>query len=926
MTFTFETEQKEVVDLSLQLQENPTIASTPVCNTCPLAEHMDMMPVQGEGRMGILIVLSHPTKGDFDMGGYMTSQQFTHMANYLDKFGVDINRDCWITSAVRCKTKGQVPEKKVFDCCRSMLYRTVQQKKPFVVFIVGRNAMYGWKGHQFSIPPRVPNGYNTYGNDSDYTRWVINQIPDAEYAFDYNGHSIRPVVMPLFNPADVSNAERSNMKRNRTTSVLPSRQMRMIENGIKLAVQINKDPIAHSRNQQRLYDKHSKTVVIKSEAEAINILKELNTRRMIAFDYETTGIKPYNKAHAIKMVGIADGEYSYAIPFFNSSAFLHAYEVLMTNPSVKKIAHNFKFEYVWTKVKLGFEVTPVYWDTMLASHIIDMREGITGLKMQGYLQFGDAGYEKVTKKLLGPVEKQKKGRKNTNALNWLSYLNPYNLQENAKTWDLLLNYVAEDASLTFALYHKQKQLMVNLDLPHLMKGMKLFMESTVTLADMEMNGFVLDIDALHTNKLEIKKRMDSLKQEMFSTKEYEAWIKVHPDKDINFNSPKQLQEFFFELLKYRPTKFTKSGLPSTDKEALTDMGSEFGNKLLEYNVLDKLANSFLTSYEMEMNEDGHIRSIFNLNNVTSYRTSASNINAQQVSHHSVESKYVLNLLKPHFGHKMLNMDFKSLEVYTSGAHTWMVHDKNNKSVEGTLKRYLDDLTADMHRDIASEIFMVSPEEITKDQRNRSKKFTFGTTYGAGVNSRAHNQWKDMTSQEKAHLAENGIKNYEDFVNHIRQIDYNFWNVRFKEYGIWKRRIWEFYVKYGYFVGMTGFLYTAPDLNERNCLNFGSQGDSAHILLSMANFVNAELKKHKLQSRLICQVHDSLMISVIDSEIPFIFSKVSEFLKNLYKLYPFTEGFNYMIECELSETNGNWGEVEVMAMIDGNKITYLNKEG
>lgn len=922
MTFTFETEQKEVVDLSLQLQENPTIASTPVCNTCPLAEHMDMMPVQGEGRMRILIVLSHPTKGDFDMGGYMASQQFTHMANYLDKFGVDINRDCWITSAVRCKIKGQVPEKKVFDCCRPMLYRTVQQKKPFVVFIVGRNAMYGWKGHQFSIPPRVPNGYNTYGNDSDYTRWVVNQIPDAEYAFDYDGHSIRPVVMPLFNPADVSNAERSNMKRNRTTSVLPSRQMRMIENGIKLAVQINKDPIAHSRNQQRLYDKHSKTVVIKSEAEAIDILKELNTRRMIAFDYETTGIKPYDKAHAIKMVGIADGEYSYAIPFFNSSAFLHAYEVLMTNPSVKKIAHNFKFEYVWTKVKLGFEITPVYWDTMLASHIIDMREGITGLKMQGYLQFGDAGYEKVTKKLLGPVEKQKKGRKNTNALNWLSYLNPYNLQENAKTWDLLLNYVAEDASLTFALYHKQKQLMVNLDLPHLMKGMKLFMESTVTLADMEMNGFVLDIDALHVNKLEIKKRMDSLKQEMFSTKEYEAWTKVHPDKDINFNSPKQLQEFFFELLKYRPTKFTKSGLPSTDKEALTDMGSEFGNKLLEYNVLDKLANSFLTSYEMEMNEDGHIRSIFNLNNVTSYRTSASNINIQQVSKHSVESKYVLGLLKAHKGHVLLNMDFKSLEVYTNGAHTWMVHDKNNSSLEGTLKKYLDDPTTDMHRDIAADIYMIAPEEVSKELRNRAKKFTFGNMYGAGIKSLAHNQWKDMTPKERAHLAENGVKTYDDFYNHVKQVYWNFWNVRFKEYGIWKKRVWDFYVKYGYFLSMTGFIYTSPDLNERNILDYPAQGSGSHVLLQLINHTNKRIREHGLKSLLCSEVHDSLIISAVEEELPQLYEFVAEFMGMLDTIYPFLKGFDFLVECEVSCIDGSWADVEPVATVDRHGVKYF----
>ena len=269
---------------------------------------------------------------------------------------------------------------------------------------------------------------------------------------------------------------------------------------------------------------------------------------------------------------------------------------------------------------------------MIAAHIIDMRDGVVGLKMQGYLQFGDAGYEKVTKKLLGPIKPTK--RKNTNAINWLSYLNPYRQDENRKVWDLLLQYVAEDASLTLALYHRQKQLMAALDLPHLMQGMNLFMESTITLAEMEMNGFVLDIDALRANKDEIKERMDGLKHEMYTCKEYRIWKDKYPDKDINFNSPKQMQEFFFEMLGLQPSKFTKSGMPATDKEALEDMSSEFAKKLLEYKVLDKLRNAFLASYENEMNDDGKIRTLFSLTGVTSYRTSSSSINIQQVSKHS----------------------------------------------------------------------------------------------------------------------------------------------------------------------------------------------------------------------------------------------------------------------------------------------------
>ena len=416
-------------------------------------------------------------------------------------------------------------------------------------------------------------------------------------------------------------------------------------------------------------------------------------------------------------------------------------------------------------------------------------------------------------------------RKNTNAMNWLSVLNPEQQEENSQVWDLLLEYVAQDASLTLALYYKQRQDFAQLDMAHLMKGMNLFMESTITLADMEINGFTLDIDALKRNKLEIKERMVGLKQEMFTSKEYDKWLALYPDKGINVNSSKQLQEFFFEILKYRPTKFTKKGAPATDKEALGDMGSEFADKLLEYKTLDKLGSAFLTSYMTEANDDGKIRTLFNLTGVTSYRTSSASINIQQVSHHSVESKYVLNILKPHKGHIMLNMDFKSLEVYTSAAHTWAIHDKSNLDLEGTLKKYLVNPDSDMHKDMAC-VYFLEPEEVTKELRSRVKRVTFGITYGSGAKSLAHNQWKFCTAEDKAHLAEHGINNYEDFVVHMQNILWRFWNVRFKEYGEWKKRVWSFYVKYGYFVGLTGFLYLAPDVSERGALNFSIQGDSA----------------------------------------------------------------------------------------------------
>ena len=174
-------------------------------------------------------------------------------------------------------------------------------------------------------------------NDREYTKWVGNQIPDTEYAFEIDGQTVKPVVIPLFNTHDVANAEASNMKFKKISSVLPLRHARIIENGVTLAIRIKENLPQHIINQKNIYRKHSKTVLLHTVEQCVQALQLLNTKTIVAFDYETTGIKPYNKGHRILMVGIADGEHSYAMPFFTESReFMQAYKELLTNTAVKK--------------------------------------------------------------------------------------------------------------------------------------------------------------------------------------------------------------------------------------------------------------------------------------------------------------------------------------------------------------------------------------------------------------------------------------------------------------------------------------------------------------------------------------------------------------------------------------------------------------
>lgn len=904
MNFTFNKQRENTPDLTKLLQPNPEIDITDTCQSCPLLEQHTPIEVMGTGKKKVLVVFSHPTKKEQEAGRLYSSHSFIKVANDLGRVGLDIHKDCWYLPATRCYPGANVPSKKMLDCCRGNLLKTVRELKPTTVVLVGRNATYGWIGHQFSIPPREFDKED-YLHDAGFDTWVGHAIPDHTYAFEVGGKKVCPTVIPIFNPEDVSKMEKSNRRSNKVDSVLPFRYyalLHMIADfvGKKIGGRVE-DYAAYNEDPGGAVKK------IWDAKEAIRVLRELNTPSIIAFDYETNSLSGANPESRILMVGISNGEASYAIPFFaHIPEFMQAYKELMTNPEVKKIAHNAKFEYNWTRYICGYRIEGLLWDTMLVAHILDMRDGTTGLKFRSYTELGLAGYEKVTKKLLSSPDKATQGK---NALNWLQYLYADDFSINTKVWDLLLTYVGKDAGNTRALYLKQVEELLQSDYKHLMKGINLFQRTTIAFAEMERNGFRFDMDKCRENKELIKKEMEEIKKQMENCEEYQKWKAVHPDKPLNSNSSKQLQEFFFDILGYTPTRFTKSGAPSTDKEAKEDIDSEYTNLSLKYSALDKMLNSFLIGYERETSPDGQLRCDFNLNVAKSYRTSSSNPNLQNVSHHSDISHYALELFKPMKGHVLINADFSALEVSGAACHT-----QDRQLIE-----YLHNPDADMHADFTRDIFMMSPDEpVDKTVRSVSKTGVFSTFYSASAKSTAHTLWKKYPAEAKALLAEKGIKNYPMFEAHMQKIISDFWNVRFKQYGAWKVNQWNDYVKTGYFKGHTGFIYNGI-LNSRQTSNLSVQGDSSHILCDMCTWLHDDIQKGGWDVLPCSQVHDSWTASSAAEDVPKVLESIRSFLAILAERHPWTKGINFKVEVELSEIDGSWNSVMPVALVRGSGV-------
>jgi DNA polymerase I-like protein with 3'-5' exonuclease and polymerase domains len=163
----------------------------------------------------------------------------------------------------------------------------------------------------------------------------------------------------------------------------------------------------------------------------------------IAFDYETTGLKPQAEGHDIVYCGIAPvvgGGNPFAFPLYSGNEVRRALARILRNRRVRKICHNMKFELLWSKEVLGVWPQGMLWDTMLAAHILDNRPGVTGLKFQTYVNFGVVGYDAEIDPYLRSSDK------NANSFN----------QIRGAPANKALRYCALDAYYTMQLYSKQQ--------------------------------------------------------------------------------------------------------------------------------------------------------------------------------------------------------------------------------------------------------------------------------------------------------------------------------------------------------------------------------------------------------------------------------------------------------------------------------------
>jgi uracil-DNA glycosylase family 4 len=354
-----------------------------------------------------------------------------------------------------------------------------------------------------------------------------------------------------------------------------------------------------------------------------------------------------------------------------------------------KIGQNLKFDTKWFMQK-GWTVNNIIFDTMLAAHLLNENNkgglNLTALSMQ-YTTMG--AYDRV-------LEEWFKENKVSSA----------NRNYARVPEEILYKYAAMDADCTYRLFEKFGPLLANEKLTDIFNRLVIPLSGTLTEA--EFRGVKMDTQYLQTLKKELETDIAALEKRIKAV-----------TGDINLNSPDQLRKLLFKDLKLPKIKKTKKGEDSTDVEVLgilADM-NPIPQLILDYRKLEKLYSTYVVGIEEVLDKDGYLHASFNITGTESGRLSSSDPNLQNIPK---EDKRIKKMFIAEEGNVLAEGDLSQAEICF-----WAEFSRDPQMLMDIANGL------DMHRNTASMVYKIPPEQVTDTQRRIAKRTAFGLLYGMG---------------------------------------------------------------------------------------------------------------------------------------------------------------------------------------------------
>lgn len=414
-------------------------------------------------------------------------------------------------------------------------------------------------------------------------------------------------------------------------------------------------------------------------------------------------------------------------------------------------------------------------------------------------------------------------------------------------------YAAEDADITLQLHQRMwPQVAEDKGLTFVYENIEL--PTAVVLQKIERNGVLIDPDLLAKQSNELGKRMLEIEQNAYEL----------AGQPFNLNSPKQLGEIFFEKLKLPVVKKTPSGSPSTDEEVLQKLAEDYPlpKVLLEYRSLSKLKSTYTDKLPKMIDPTtGRVHTNYAQAVAVTGRLASNDPNLQNIPIRNAEGRRIREAFVAAPGNVIVSADYSQIELRI------MAHISGD---ENMLQAFADG--EDIHRATAAEIFGIERAAVDSEQRRYAKVINFGLIYGMSAFGLAGNLGIERSAAqsyiEKYFYRFSGVKRYMDETRLEAK-------ARGYVQTVFGRRLW------------------LPEINspngprrqgaERAAINAPMQGTAADLIKLAMIAVQGWLETEKLQSKMIMQVHDELVLEVAETELALVREKLPELMRNVAQL-------------------------------------------
>ena len=537
--------------------------------------------------------------------------------------------------------------------------------------------------------------------------------------------------------------------------------------------------------------------------------------KILSLDTETTSTDPM-KAELVGLSFATEEHKAYYVPVpAQQSAAQQVVEIfrpVYENEQIMKVGQNLKYD-LEVLHNYGITLKGPMWDTMIAHYLIqpELRHNMDYMA-EIYLNYQTIHIDE----LIGPKGKNQRSMRD---------LSPQEVYE----------YAAEDADITLQLKNKLEPELKKYECEDLFYNIE--MPLMPVLAEMEMNGVCIDTESLNETSVIFTQRMVELEQRIYEL----------AGEQFNIASPKQVGDILFGKLHImeKPKK-TKTGQYVTSEEVLQTLRGkhEIVACILDHRGLKKLLGTYIDALPKLINpRTGHIHTSFNQTVTATGRLSSSDPNLQNIPVRGEDGKEIRKAFIPEPGCLFFSADYSQIELRV------MAHLSGDEHMISVFKE-----GKDLHAATAATIYKKNIDEVSRDERTKSKRANFGIIYGITVFGLAERL--EISRDEAKQLIDGFFQTFPQVHDYMEEA---------------KRHAYE----QGYVTTLFGRRRYLPDIRsanatvrgfaERNAINAPIQGTAADIIKVAMIHIYNRFKAEGIRSKMILQVHDELNFSVYPEE-------------------------------------------------------------